>query len=315
MIFEYLRDLAQAARSGWNRFWFSAVDPATTSLIRLLAGSIIFYAHLVWTLDLSGFFGATSRISPEFVSRFHDPLRTGQHFAWSFWTGIESPVMMWIVHIASLIVLAMFMVGWFSRITSVLTFMITLSYTHRVPGTLFGLDQINSLLAMYLMLGPCGARFSVDRWIAKRRGAATVSKSVTANISVRLIQVHLCVIYLFAGLGKLQGISWWEGTAMWLALANYEYQTIDMTWLRRWPWVINGLSHLTVAWELSYIALIWPRLTRPIMLALAVPLHMGIALCLGMITFGLIMLVTNIAFIRPGVILNLVGETSDKSSE
>jgi hypothetical protein len=57
------------------------------------------------------------------------------------------------------------------------------------------------------------------------------------------------------------------------------------------------LTHVTVYWELSYWALVWPRLTRPIVLAMAIPLHMGIAVCLGMSTFGLIMLVGNMAFV------------------
>ena len=46
----------------------------------------------------------------------------------------------------------------------------------------------------------------------------------------------------------------------------------------------------------------WPRLTRPIVLALAIPLHLGIACFLGMITFGLVMLIGNLAFVSPWVI-------------
>jgi hypothetical protein len=38
------------------------------------------------------------------------------------------------------------------------------------------------------------------------------------------------------------------------------------------------------------------------MLLLAVPLHMGIAICLGMVTFGLIMLVGNLAFVPPSLV-------------
>ncbi len=47
---------------------------------------------------------------------------------------------------------------------------------------------------------------------------------------------------------------------------------------------------------------IWPRLTRPIVLALAIPLHLGIACFLGMITFGLVMLIGNLAFISPAMV-------------
>jgi len=57
------------------------------------------------------------------------------------------------------------------------------------------------------------------------------------------------------------------------------------------------MTMLALFWEVTYAALIWPRLTRPIVLLLAVPMHLGIGMCLGMLEFGLIMLVANIAFI------------------
>ena len=89
---------------------------------------------------------------------------------------------------------------------------------------------------------------------------------------------------------------------MWGAVANSEYQSFDMTWLASYPFIISLLTQVSLAWEISYSALVWPRLTRPIVLALAVPLHMGIAVCMGMITFGVIMLVGNFAFVSPWVI-------------
>jgi len=62
------------------------------------------------------------------------------------------------------------------------------------------------------------------------------------------------------------------------------------------------MTHVTVYWEIFYCALIWPRLTRPVMLLLAIPLHMGIAICLGMVTFGLVMLIANLAFVPPQLV-------------
>jgi hypothetical protein len=63
--------------------------------------------------------------------------------------------------------------------------------------------------------------------------------------------------------------------------------------------LLNFMTHLTVFWELSYCALVWPRLTRPFVLAMAVVVHGGIVLFLGMPTFGLVMLIGNLAFVSP----------------
>lgn len=304
---DYFRELRSAVSDGWDRFWFRPCDPATISLIRILAGAMILYTHLVWTLDISGFLGTAGRVAPEFVRRFHDPMQSGYHFAWSFWSYAGSGLSLWGLHLLCLIVVAMFTVGWFTRVTSVLTWLITVSYAHRLPGTLFGLDQINIMLAMYLVISPCGARYSVDRLFARRNGVGSVPPMVSANVALRLIQLHLCVIYLFAGFGKLLGASWWDGTAIWLSLANLEYQSIDMTWLCKFPRLVNLMTHVALLWEVSYIALIWPRMTRPIVLLLAIPIHLGIAMCLGMVTFGVVMLIANLAFVSPVLIRSIFG--------
>jgi hypothetical protein len=75
--------------------------------------------------------------------------------------------------------------------------------------------------------------------------------------------------------------------------------------------VFSALSHLTVFWEIFYCALVWPRLTRPLVLAMAVAVHGGIALFLGMVTFGTIMIVANAAFISPDWISRLADRRSE----
>ena len=120
------------------------------------------------------------------------------------------------------------------------------------------------------------------------------------------MQIHLCVVYFFAGAGKLAGETWWNGEALWGAFANLEYQTIDMTWIAGSLVLVNFLSQFSVAWELTYCVFVWNRLLRPIVVGLAIPLHLGIAFCMGMITFGLIMLVANMAFVSPELIRTLV---------
>lgn len=305
LIRGYLREAIQAAIAGWNNFWFTPADPATLGLIRILAGAMLLYTHVVWTLGLSDFFGPASWTSPGAVSV---AFREAAPYAWSYFWIIHSPVMLWVVHIAALVVFALLTLGLFSRVMAVLAYLMAVSYVNRVPGALFGLDQINCLLAMYLMLGPCGARYSLDRLRERRTtdGAARrVEPSIAANLAIRLIQLHMCIIYFFAAMGKLRGDSWWAGDAMWLSVANLEYQSLDMTWLANYPLLSALTTQATVYWELFFCVLIWPRLTRPIMLALAVPVHLGIAFFMGMITFGLIMLVGCLSFVPSWLVRRL----------
>ena len=293
---------------GWNRFWFTPTDPATLSLIRILAGAMLLYAHAVWSLDLWAFLGPEGWLPGDIL---REQILDDRPFVWSYFFWIDSPGVLWAVHLASLVVFAMLTVGLFSRVAAVLGYIAAVAYAQRItPGVYFGLDQINCMLVMYLMLGPCGARYSVDRWLQTRRSQRNarprVEPSTAANIAVRLIQIHMCIIYFFSGLAKLTGspfgAAWWDGTAVWWAVAIPEYQSIDMTWLAGWPVLVAVLTYVTVFWELTYAALVWPRATRPVVLAVAVGAHGGIAIFLGMITFGLAMLIGNLAFVPPEVV-------------
>jgi hypothetical protein len=94
---------------------------------------------------------------------------------------------------------------------------------------------------------------------------------------------------------------------MWRAFANLEYQSLEMTWLAWHPWLVNLMSHVSVAWEIAFCVLIWKPLWRPLMLAVAVLLHIGIGACLGMWTFGLIMLVGCASFLPNDAVRQLAG--------
>ena len=63
-------------------------------------------------------------------------------------------------------------------------------------------------------------------------------------------------------------------------------------------WLVGSITLVTLVFEVGYAALIWNRLTRPAMLLLAIPLHLGIGFCMGMLEFGLVMLVANLAFVE-----------------
>ena len=56
----------------------------------------------------------------------------------------------------------------------------------------------------------------------------------------------------------------------------------------------------TLFWEVSYPALVWPRLTRRLWIAMAVAVHLGIGLAMGMMEFGLAMITANLAFVPAG---------------
>jgi predicted DCC family thiol-disulfide oxidoreductase YuxK len=316
-VASYLADLASATGRGWNTFFFSAADPTSLGLVRIAAGILAFWSLLVFGLDLHDYFGSNGWAQPSVVRALERPL------SWSFWflvpDGLLRPV--WC---GCLVVLLLFTLGIFSRLTAVLSWVIVMSTIRRVPIALYGFDQVLSALLLYLAVtGASGQAVSLDRFRrrwrqARARAAMRRSsrhkdgpqfpicanepgipvKSVSANLALRLIQIHVGLIYGMAGLAKLQGPSWWTGIALWKTMATGEFAGYDFTALAAWPLLVNALTHGTLLLELLYPVLIWVKILRPLMLAGAGMLHLGIAVMSpGLAEFGLAMLAGNIAFV------------------
>jgi Vitamin K-dependent gamma-carboxylase len=290
----------------WDQFWFAPRLPHTLAVIRIACGAMLVYVHVIWAIFATDFMGSTAWIDNATIEQLH----TGD-WAWSWLWYIESPALLVLHECLAILFSAAMTVGFASRIAMPLAWLFTLMTCHRMTGALFGLDQVVVMLCMYLMLAPCGSVFSIDAQRPARAWAGgTRQAGVWNNIATRLIQLHLCVIYIFGGLSKMRGEMWFDGSAMWWTLVNYEYQSLDMTWLGQYPFIITSLTAFTIFWETFYCALVWPRLTRPFALAAALFVHGGIAFVLGMVTFGFSMIIANCAFIEPEFIQRLLARFS-----
>lgn len=324
----YLAELVGAIRRGWDRFFFTPADPTALGLIRVATGLLAFWSLLVLGLDLPDYFGSDGWAEPSAVRAAQRPL------IWSFWFLVPDGGLRaaWLVCLA---VLALYTVGLFSRTTAVLAWVIVVSTVRRVPVALYGFDQVISPLALYLAAtGAAGQSVSLDRFLRRWRQARAVAAmpaastapggagrrvapaepgvpvpSVSANLALRLIQLHLLVIYGMAGLGKLQGPSWWNGLALWGTMTAGEFVVLDFTWMAHYPLLINLLTHASLALELLYPILIWIRVTRPLMLVGAAALHVGIAVMSpGLAEFTLAMLSANLAFVSGSWLRRLVAD-------
>lgn len=256
-------------------------------------------------------------------------LRMGQN-VFSVWFHVTDPAAMRAVHVGILCAIVLFTVGACTRVSGVLTWVGVLGYVHRSDQTLFGMDTMANILVTYLVIGDSGAALSVDRLVAKYRAArASLARcgridaatrafldrapdSRGAGFGVRLVQVHFCFIYLAAGLSKLKGQGWWNGYAFYDVMINPEFTMMHYHWfesLVRWLASMKPVYYVictfgvwfTLALEISFPFLVWTRL-RPFFLWLAVLLHAGIGILMGLTMFELLMMVMLLAYMPPGVI-------------
>jgi CheY-like chemotaxis protein len=297
-LLDSIRNTADQVAAAWHRFWFEPLDPLMLGFMRWL----LFYNLLTWSLQLDTFFGHHGVQPLEAVKRVYE-----SRFVFSFWFWLDDQYL-WPAHIVCLVTAGMFCIGAATRLTSILAFLITISYSQRVPVANFGFDQILGMMCLYLAMAPSGAAVSADnfirKWWRRRRGVALNGVPVryaSARMASRLIQLHLCAIYFWAGFSKLKGPTWWTGEAMWNVIANQEYQTLDLTWMAWMPWLPFLIAHITIAWETSFIVLVWNRRLRPFVLAMGTAMHFGIGAFLGMWTFGLIMTFAYLSFAEPEI--------------
>jgi hypothetical protein len=221
----------------------------------------------------------------------------------------NDPNLTCIIYGVFLISAVCFTIGFCTRVANVLAWAGHLSYIHRGFIIFYGVDTVMLMLMMYVMVAPSGGAYSVDAWIRSlRRRPETPTEpeaSWSTTFATRLIQLHLCIIYLCAGLAKLQGSRWWDGTAVWITFMHYEFVPFDMSWmatcLPEGSWhVISGLMVAgTIFFEVGFPFLIWNRYWRPLLLFLAIGLHAGIGLAMGLVSFGLTMLTACMSFIPP----------------
>ncbi len=254
-------------------------------------------------------------VNPSWVkAKGHKPL-------WSIWYHVTDPTWMWVVHCSILTIMFLFAIGLCTRIMAVLTWVAMLSYFNRSQVSLYGMDTIMNVVVFYLMIGPSGAALSVDRLIArywtsykalrKHRPAPSCLRPaplISANLALRLMQIHVCFIYGMSGLSKLQGGAWWSGTAVWFTMANPEFSPMRLRIYtealrqlseHRWLWELftTGGTYFTLAFEIGFPFLIWNRRLRWTMICCAVMLHLGIAVFMGLVTFSMMMLVAVLAFV------------------
>ena len=316
IVINYFGALVARFGEGWNRFWYTPSDPYPLGLMRIALGLLLLYLHGTYTFDLVAFFGPDGLIpsqlvmemrgggvgfSPQYLSHLHS---------------IQSPGALYAAHAIGAVILVLFTVGFKSRVTCVLSLMLTLAYFHRASFITSAVEPIVCLLLFYMCFGPSGASLSVDRWRADRRAKrdpifakklATQSTSLGVTIAIRLMQVHVTVVYLAMGIAKISAppvVSgtgdwsnpWHAGDAVWWLAARPESPWFSLPWLADFVYLFQFWTMAIVFFELAFGILIWNRLARPLLLMIAIPMWCSLALISGIAPFCMAMLIANMAF-------------------
>jgi hypothetical protein len=205
--------------------------------------------------------------------------------------GIDENRCVYLVFGVQVFSLLALLVGWQSRIAAALAWFSHLMLLNSGLLTAYGVDEFANIALFYCVVMPVGAAASLDALLDTRPRKPINS----AGPLLRLLQLHVCIVYLVAGVSKARGEQWWNGEAIWRAVMQPEYCSFDMGWLARMPWLAMLAGWGTLLVEIGYAAFIWPRRTRPIWLLATVGMHLGIGIFMGLWLFSAVMIVLNVS--------------------
>jgi hypothetical protein len=330
----YLETLGAEVSRGWNRFWFTPSDPITLGVLRIAVGVLALYLLACYTPDLDRYFGNNGLIPVKVLTDLEEPTRNiidpesvpppqirdtlPREFRFSYLDWIHDSNGLKAVHLGGLAVVMLFTLGLFTRLTAVASLIVFLSYLHRGPMLASGTEPIVALLLFYLCIGPSGSACSLDARLAakRRRGAPLVTdepdlrKTPWATVAVRLIQVHLTLVYFMMALSKLANDSWWNGLGIWWLIAKPESRMIDLTALYQLPLLVNAWTYAVLVWQTLMPILVWNRLLRPLMMGVNAVMWLLLAPVIGNLPLAAVMIIASLAFVSPETMRRLLPKRS-----
>ncbi|WP_264530143.1 HTTM domain-containing protein [Flavobacterium sp. N502540] len=182
------------------------------------------------------------------------------------------------------------MIGLFTRISTVICFFLHLAFINTGNGFIYGVDVFTQLALFYGMFFPLNATYSIDSSIGISKFKKT---SVWSGISIRMIQIQMCIVYLSTGIEKSLGKQWLNGEAIWRTLMMPIFKTYDFSWISNYPFIPVTLGIFVLIIEIGYSVFIWYPKTRTIWYIFIILLHINIGVIMGMWFFAFVMIFLN----------------------
>ncbi|MCU1349721.1 MAG: hypothetical protein JWO56_2751 [Acidobacteria bacterium] len=194
------------------------------------------------------------------------------------------------------IALQLLLVGWNTRVVAIVAWLLHLTLRTTGTASAYGVFEFATIGLFYCSVMPVGAAWSMD---AGSTSGAPWWKRDTASfestLGLRMLQIHLCIVYLSSGIEKIRGEQWRNGEAIWRAVMRPRFAPFDLSWLAFHPTLPLLACWGTLALELGYAFFVWPRRTRRLWVLGTISMHAGIAVVLGLWSFSAVMIVLNAA--------------------
>ncbi len=240
------------------------------------------------------------------------PALANQLFEQTGWASIltlsDSRVYFEACYLAAILTSALFMLGWRTRATSILFAIVVASFHARAIYMSDGGDNLVVLMAIYLMFAACGRRWSLDARRIRLRArpypssglglARQTLTTVLHNCAIFVIAAQVCILYGAAGLYKVQGGTWGNGTAIHYVLNQELFRPWpDLAlFFDSYPLLVAAACYMTVLLQVSFPFVLFSRFKYAV-LAMLLGMHLGIAVLMGLPLFSAAMIIADAVFL------------------
>lgn len=282
-----------AAGGRWQSFWFQQQEMYALGMVRIGFGALV----IVWTLWLIPV--RTAMLGPEGVT----PKQPSIPDTWGLFAIWNSDGAILIGIVVLMVAAIALLVGWHTRIAALVVFVLVLSLERRSPWMFNSGDALLRIEAFLVAIAPCGCALSLDQ---RRRDGKFWSAQTRPNWPVRLLQVQLSIVYLFAVQAKLAGQPWLNGTAVSYVLRIEDMKRIPAPgWLSTNALAMNAATWSVLAIELSMAILVWFPRFRPWVLSAGILMHLLIDLSIQIGIFSYAVFVMYLAWVSPETVRTL----------
>ena len=198
---------------------------------------------------------------------------------------------------ASLACYASMAVGFQSNVAVIVSLAASIGETFWNPLPLSAAYMVVQTVLFCLVWADCGSVWSVDAWLARRRGVdlADAPPSGYPIAPLRLVRFQVALVYLNSGLWKLYNEHWRDGSAVHYVLNNNIYRRLPVQVPQGLDWLTTLLTYSVLFWELGFAFMIWYRPTRRIALLAGIAIHLGMTATIEVGPFPWVMMASYVS--------------------
>lgn len=172
-------------------------------------------------------------------------------------------------------VLLLFIIGYKSRIVSIMALLLQLVIFKSFNSFNYGFDNFLTMSFFYSILFPVN-------FLNKD------NSSFNGLLLKRFLQIHLCIVYFTSAIAKSFDDGWWNGNAIYKSISSIFSTSISF------PPILFSIIGISVLFLEFFYPVIFFKKIRYYVLLSIILMHIGIAWLLNLYSFATIMIIWNI---------------------